>query len=594
VTIERENARLEYVVVFRARSAARFLPDEGWETTLNVPDLNVQQARIRSMTRWVGTDGQQIPRELMIEVKLQADSLDDAVLKASRLSDPVGAVAAFVANVQVGRRELHLAFEVTADALTRPFLEVFVPDETGSLSEGKAINASLMSGFFTAYVTHADDSPRISRALHHYEIALRQWFVGGEWLALNHLWIAAENLTNAVVRKALVLRACSEEELAQELGLVTDDPDRPRWRDLLGARVREELIFGGDSPTYSAAKDASNGLEHGFWELDRVAANALECAYKTFQHIRDTIIWLLDVAEETAAELRLLTPRDTQSARKVVHGELVGMAEDPAPPDEWWPRIEWRSTLSSVDRDGTTLRANQVEQMTVRTHPDVGFRLRGLEVRGRLEEGKAPVEYTDEDVNLQPTPSPTALNLLDRALAVLNSASSTTSGEARNRAQQVCFNFFALLFSHLEAIAVLVRAEKPVEALPLLHAIVILSARFEQISDPRGNLLGVALRIALNDSKQLGADLTVIEQVERLYLADANSAGLSVPEKVDSPGGTSIYHALGSEMLLARGSITGSYTAASLHLERLGPQTAIFHVNVPSGPLSNAVSDLRK
>jgi hypothetical protein len=58
-------------------------------------------------------------------------------------------------------------------------------------------------------------------------LALRQWYVGGEWLALSHLWIAVENLTEAVVRKTLMDRSCVEWELATSLGVVTDDPEHP-------------------------------------------------------------------------------------------------------------------------------------------------------------------------------------------------------------------------------------------------------------------------------------------------------------------------------------------------------------------------------
>lgn len=63
--------------------------------------------------------------------------------------------------------------------------------------------------------------------------------------------------------------------------------------ELLGARVREKIIFAGDTETYSAAKDASDGLEHGIWELDKVAAGALKSADKTFLYVRRTIIDLL-------------------------------------------------------------------------------------------------------------------------------------------------------------------------------------------------------------------------------------------------------------------------------------------------------------
>ena len=53
------------------------------------------------------------------------------------------------------------------------------------------------------------------------------------------------------------------------------------------------MIFDGDHDTYKTAKDASDGLEHGFLELDEIARHALKCADKTFHHVRRTIIDLL-------------------------------------------------------------------------------------------------------------------------------------------------------------------------------------------------------------------------------------------------------------------------------------------------------------
>jgi hypothetical protein len=52
----------EYVVVLRAPSAARFLPEEGWELVLNVPDLDVDGVRVRTFTRWVDEQGKQLPQ----------------------------------------------------------------------------------------------------------------------------------------------------------------------------------------------------------------------------------------------------------------------------------------------------------------------------------------------------------------------------------------------------------------------------------------------------------------------------------------------------------------------------------------------------
>jgi len=272
----------EYTVVLRARSAARFLPEEGWEITANFPDLELTGARVRAFTRWVDEGGKELPRELIVEVRGRAGSLDEATAKFAAIARPLATLVGFVANVLVGPLEVHLAYDSTSTSEEREFLETFLPDERGAVSEGPIIRRHLLEAAGLAFITLATDAPRITRALRHYEMALRHWHVGGEWLALNHLWIAAENLTKAVIRKVVAARGITEAELARGYDLVTDDPMRPRWKDLLGARVREAVIFVGDTDTYKTAKDASDGLEHGLWELDKISSHALKAADNTF------------------------------------------------------------------------------------------------------------------------------------------------------------------------------------------------------------------------------------------------------------------------------------------------------------------------
>ena len=313
-----EEAGPEFIVVLRARSSARFLPEGGWVLNLDaVPGLGLGAARVRTFTRWVASGEHSVPRELIAEVRGHAASLDEAIVKFAMVARPIATTAGFVANVRVGPLEVHLAYDCTADSTERPFLETFIPDERGAVAEGRIIRQDLMVAVGTALLATNRDSPRISRALRQYELALREWYLGGEWLALSRLYMAVETLTKAVIRKIIADRGITEEELAQSLGVVTDDPDRPRWRQILGEQVREQMIFGGDSDTYKTAKQASDGLEHGFLELNEIVAHALRCADKTFHHVRRTIIELLDLPSAVAAELMSIKPKDVQSRRKI-------------------------------------------------------------------------------------------------------------------------------------------------------------------------------------------------------------------------------------------------------------------------------------
>ncbi|GLZ43796.1 hypothetical protein [Actinokineospora sp. NBRC 105648] len=269
-----DGDRAEYVVVLRAKSAVKFLPDEVWELAMKVPELGLADLLVRMYTRWSVEGGQRLPRELVVEVRGWANSLDDALGKFPMVARPLVTMAGFVANVQVDEPEVHLAFDSTPTRSEREFMETSLPDESGVPGQGRVIHVPSLVAACLALRTMPRDGARLSRALRHYELALRRWHLGGEWLALNHLWIAAEILTKPVIRNAIATRGISEKMLAHELNVVTDDPDRPRWKEILQARVREALVFNGDNNAYKTAKDASDGLEHGMWDLARVATRA--------------------------------------------------------------------------------------------------------------------------------------------------------------------------------------------------------------------------------------------------------------------------------------------------------------------------------
>jgi hypothetical protein len=582
--------RSQYVVVLRAPSAARFLPEEGWELVLNAPNLDLEGIRVRTFTRWVNEAGKEIPRELVVEVRGYAGSLDEATAKFGAVARPIATVVGFVANVRVGSLEVHLAYDCTPSSDHREFLEVFVADERGRVSEGRIIRRHLMGAACISLVTLGTDTGRIGRALRQYELALRQWYVGGEWLALSHLWIAVENLTEAVVRKTLLDRSCSEKELATSLGVVTDDPEHPRWPQIMREQVREQLIFRGDHDTYKTAKSASEGLEHGFMELDKVAAHALKSTARTFLHVRQTIVDLLALPTGVAQELMEIKPKDVESMRKVARGRLIGVAEDPAMEGELYPRLEWSSSIDSIVREGTSFQMKQKDVMTIRTHPNVGFRLEGLEVRGRLQDGEAPVQLTHEDVMIEHTQAGPAQHLLGAVMPLVHAAVASGADKGHTLASMFAFNMFGQATAFFQSIQVLIAARHPVEALPALRGLVILAARFEQMTEPTGPGLGLPVRCVLDALGDHDGDPHLIRARRQEISTAAVLQGFAIPESTPAPESTSIYKSLGGEMTLATAAVNGSYATTSLHQQKTDAQHFEFVVALEPGPLTDLVA----
>jgi hypothetical protein len=571
----------EYIVVLRARSSARFLPEEGCEFNIAVPGLGLGHVRVRTYTAWSGTAEQSIPRELIIEVRGPAPSLDEAVTKFATIARPIATMAGFVANVRVGLLEVHLAYDCTPDHDNREFVETFLPDQTGAVGEGRLIRQHLMTPACMALFTLRRDSARVSRALRQYELALREWYLGGEWLALSHLYIAVETLAPAVIRKTATDRGISEEEFAQSLDVVTDDPDRPRWRQILNERTRERIIFNGDSDTYKTAKDASDGLEHGYLELSEISEHAVKCADKTFFDVRRTILDLLGLPVEMVNELMTIKPKDVQSRRKVVRGRLLGAADDPAPEDRLYPMLEWHSQVGSVVREGSTFKMSDTDRMTVRTRPGVGFQLTRLELVGRLEGGQVPVEMSEQDVRIDSMPDRKSADLLSSVMPLIDAVTAGAADVGLTPPQLLAFNLFGQGVAFFQSAQTLINADLPVEALPSLQGLTTIAARFEQLTQPEGAGVGVVLRLVLDSLDDDAARSKVLNA--------AGSAGISVPDGLPGPERTTVWQSLTTEMEFARAVCGGSYSMVEFHLDRADSEHWAFHTKLEPGSFTDLV-----
>jgi len=581
----------DYVVVLRAPSSARFVPEGGWELNLEgIPDLGLGPVRVRSYTRWVQDGALNLPRELVIEVRAHAASLDEAVAKFATVARPIANVIGFVTNVKVGALEVHLAYDCDPASEERPLLEVFLADERGGVAEGRIIRNDLLQAAALATLALPADSPRVNRALRHYELALRDWYVGGEWLALSHLWMAVENLTEAVVRKSMIDGAVTEEELAKSLDVITDDAKKPRWAQIMRERVRERLIFGGDHDTYKTAKGASDGLEHGYIELNTVAEHALESADMTFHCVRRTIVELLRLPDEVTNQLMTITPMDVQSLRKIIRGRMIGAAADPAQDGEMYPRLEWTSSIGSVIREGSTFQIKGQEQLTVRTHPDIKFQFDSIEVVGRLKEGHVPVELDPQDVILEPTGGVASTRLLNSVMPLVDAAVASGSEEFADHARVHAFNLFGQGVAYFQAVQTLIAGSQPVEALPSLRGLTLLAARFEQIAEPDGPGLGIVLRMALDGIDEIGADAEHTARARASAAQLIEHLGIAVPDELPDPASTAVYVSLTAEMTLARGISEATFGAVGLHVQRPDSDHLEFHTKLGPGNFTDMVA----
>lgn len=490
----------DYIVVLRGRSSARFRSAEGVALTFTDPSSGAASVHARIRTRWVDEGFESaLPRELWIDARLRAASLDAACSEAGGVAHLLSVLATFCANVTGEVPEVHLAYRQRPQGGRREFVEIFLPDQTGVPGEGRAVEVSEYVQVFEA-VNSSEEKRRIVRALNQYQIALRYWYLGGEWLSLTHLYMAVEALTKAVICHECSVSDIDTQELARRHDIDPDDPERPRWQPALESWARAHLIFGDDNVTYSAARNASDGIEHGFMEYDEINQHAMSATLATFGYVRRTILRLLGLSQQS--ELAQRQPLDVSSLRKMVRGHFIGDVDDPAPPDSEYPHLEWNSSLRSFRQVNDQFVFTPQEVVTVRCADGIGFQGQSFEVRGRNQSGGFQMQ--EEEViesNNEATPASRLLRTWDLVRRV-QSVVALPLTEIVEGPERIAFSIFAEHVAIFEAATNLVAKRRPVESLILVQKGVESTCRLQLMADPDSGM-GWVLRARLDS--MLGA-----------------------------------------------------------------------------------------
>lgn len=523
-----------YAAAFRAASPVRFKPEDAFEAwVVGVPECK-GPVRVQARTRWVDEGHESpTPRELWIDVRGPAPTLDHASKAFERLAIHLANIISFVANVYSGTPEVHIIYDATPGSTSREFLEVFIPDENGGIREGRFINVHELQQFFPTQQDSPPDS-RIGSAIYKYCQALARWRLGEEALALSLLYMAAETLTKAVIRLHCHRYQLTEIELAARNGIDTSTADK--WKHSLDVWARRDIIFDGDKEVYREARYASDGMEHGFLTLDEVHARAIAVTARTFDYVRRSILRTAGVREEQFTEMYDRHPKDVESIRKVIRGRFEGDGSDPAPKNQEYPMLIWHSRVDSFKREDGAFKLSLSEKYTAQCSPSYAFTGTGFELRGRVEPGHPALETTTK-LTLSQVP-PTDRNQLDDALKLLRETLSFASetfqsgqshGFSARKEQAVAI--FIESISLAESIELLVRDRRPIEAAILLRSIFLGASRLQTLTASK-NPDGVALRLRLDtvgDIAQIANNPEVVAELERQVQELGKTEGFEIP-----------------------------------------------------------------
>jgi len=295
-------------------------------------------------SRWIKhSETITIPGHLWVEIRGFAPDLESAIGAFANAGLAGISVIATSTNAAVSKPEVELAFESTPGSKEREYFQSYIPTELSILHPAREIDLQATLALLKALDGH-EDFDRLLRATNQYNLALQNWILGHATMALAHLWMAVEALTKVMLRAECAARGLSDpKDFAATLAVDIDQLD---------ATIRRDFLLHGDAECYKLAKEASDGLEHGYLGFDRVWELSQKVRYRMAHSVRMSIFDLAGLSGDAKAKLLSDTfdkPLGPMRVVKYLRGRLIGERDDLALPGSEYPFIRWKSTIKKFE-----------------------------------------------------------------------------------------------------------------------------------------------------------------------------------------------------------------------------------------------------
>lgn len=315
--------RSPFAVRVRAYAAAHFELDQ--QLVVRWPDATA----ILQTEYAGGSTGRAYPVTLFGEIRGDAESLDDA---QNRLGGSLGNVlplVALAANAAVADPSPIGAFGLDMSHGPQEFMWYAVPHARTFFPPGvRKINGDATLALMTAIGTHPQ-SGILQRATECYRRALDNWVPERMLMAGEFLYIAAETLSRFLIEE----RASEKEMTPKNLARLFDKPGP----DALRETYLTDEIFARDPEALAAMRDASDGFEHGYMDINAVRNLFEPTLSRSMALVRRSLVRASGVhagAEAAVLASNYEEPRGLVPPIFIVRGDLT--LKDPAqpPPDD--------------------------------------------------------------------------------------------------------------------------------------------------------------------------------------------------------------------------------------------------------------------
>jgi len=382
----------DYVVVLTALSDVRV--NEGGSLSVSNFPTSLGRATFVFSTRYEdrGLEAK-VPRELVVEVSGRtAATLMGTVEEYGNVALGFLPFVALAANCDISDARIDRAFDVTRGKRARPFFQAFTTEiEPGAVRLGKLIDREATAMLIGTIVRHPEQE-RLRRAAAQYRLALGHWLDGHEVMAIAHLWIAVEALTK-------VARLREQARMGLDAKQLADSWDIPISG--LDGEVRRRVIFQGDRKSARQAREASDGLEHGYLGFGEIRDLARATRDATAKYVREAIFDLADLDE--AMRKRLLVPPYGKPMKSwIAHylkGKLVGETDELAAPGESYPGFTRTTKLIALSLRPDGNYTPQIEEKFSKAYSEgLAFEEASYEIWGARDES---IERPTEPIRLK-------------------------------------------------------------------------------------------------------------------------------------------------------------------------------------------------
>ncbi len=323
-----------------------------------------------------------VPRSLCVEIVGAAPNLEAAIDEFVRVASAILPMVSLATNAPIYDLQVHLGYELRATGEQRPFVQQFLLDGRVLPVAKRRVPIAECQSLISMLASH-QSGERLHRCCVHYYEALQNTLPGRETYAMANLYFGVETITEVARASFMLSNKLTKDQLVSYWGVELK---------VLDAEVRRRLVFQGDDATYKMAKEASDGLEHGYSPLRDIHVKAREVLSKTASYLRSAVLKYSGLDHPTVEVLSAAgyaMPCEIHQT-KYFWGTLSGGTGETAAEGELYPMLVWKSTPRELPSDvGEDPRIQFVETFSARVAKDVTLKPERFELRGALPESES-------------------------------------------------------------------------------------------------------------------------------------------------------------------------------------------------------------